>query len=464
LITTVGQTSEDGFGASQSTAYKSEVTVILIDQDKRDPVDIYAAKTKTELRKLLPGVKVKTIPVNIMGTADRAPVELVVMGTELDSVMAYAKQAMDVLRKIDGTSDVKLSVEEGNPEINVQVDRDKMSALGLTLDQVGATMQTAFNGTADDAKAKFRQGGYEYDINIRFDDFNRKNIQDVANVQFANNKGQLIKLSQFADIIESSGPSRLERRDKSTSVSVQSQVVGRPSGTVQQEFAQALTRLQQPTGVSYVFGGDAENQGDSFSTLGIALLISIVMVYLIMVALYDSYIYPFVVLFSIPLAIIGALLALALTNNTLNIFTILGIIMLIGLVAKNAIMLVDFTNQMKEQGQSTYEALIHANNARLRPILMTTIAMVIGMLPIALATGGVAAIKNGLAWVIIGGLISSMFLTLIVVPVVYKIADSIMRRFGWGNPAARRLIRQRMVAPYKAEEEEEELEEMLSAN
>jgi len=465
LITTVGQTSEDGFGASQSTAYKSEVTVMLIDQSKREGVDIYAAKTKTELRKLLPGVKVKTIPVNIMGTADRAPVELVVMGTELDSVMAYSKKAMDVLRKIDGTTDIKLSVEEGNPEINVQVDRDKMSALGLTLDQVGSTMQTAFNGTADDAKAKFRQGGYEYDINIRFDDFNRKNIQDVANIQFANSQGQLIKLSQFANIIESSGPSRLERRDKSTSVSVQSQVIGRPAGTVQTEFAQALTSLPKPTGVSYVFGGDAENQGDSFSTIGIALMISIVMVYLIMVALYDSYIYPFVVLFSIPLAIIGALLALALTNNTLNIFTLLGMIMLIGLVAKNAIMLVDFTNQMKEQGQSTYEALIHANNARLRPILMTTIAMVIGMLPIALATGGVASIKNGLAWVIIGGLISSMFLTLIVVPVVYKIVDSIMRRFGWGNPAAKRLIRQRMVAPYTVEEEtEEELESILSAN
>ncbi|HEY0612328.1 MAG TPA: efflux RND transporter permease subunit, partial [Chitinophaga sp.] len=431
---------------------------------KREPVDIYAAKTKTELKKLLPGVKVKTIPVNIMGTADRAPVELVVMGTELDSVMAYSKQAMDVLRKIDGTTDVKLSVEEGNPEINVQVDRDKMSALGLTLDQVGSTMQTAFNGTADDSKVKFRQGGYEYDINIRFDDFNRRNIQDVSNIQFANSQGQLIKLSQFANVTEGSGPSRLERRDKSTSVSVQSQVIGRPAGTVQQEFEQALTKLPKQTGVSYVFGGDAENQGDSFSTIGIALMISIVMVYLIMVALYDSYIYPFVVLFSIPLAIIGALLALALTNNSLNIFTLLGMIMLIGLVAKNAIMLVDFTNQMKEQGQSTYEALIHANNARLRPILMTTIAMVIGMLPIALATGGVASIKNGLAWVIIGGLISSMFLTLIVVPVVYKIVDSIMRRFGMGNPAAKRLIRQRMVAPYTEEEEvEEELEEVLSA-
>jgi HAE1 family hydrophobic/amphiphilic exporter-1 len=174
------------------------------------------------------------------------------------------------------------------------------------------------------------------------------------------------------------------------------------------------------------------------------------MVYLIMVALYDNFIYPFVVMFSIPLSIIGALLALALTNNTLNIFTILGMIMLIGLVAKNAIILVDFTNQMKEEGATTDEALIQANHARLRPILMTTIAMVIGMLPIALATGGVASTKNGLAWVIIGGLISSMFLTLIVVPVVYKIIDMAMDKFGWGKASKKRYYRQKMVSPMEA--------------
>lgn len=458
LITTVGQTSEDGFGTSQSTAYKSEITVMMVDADKRKvSADIYAAQMKVELRKILPGVKVKTMDVSILGTAEAAPIELVVMGSELDSAMVFAREAMAVLKKIDGTSDVKLSVEEGNPEINVVVDRDKMSALGLTLENVGGTMQTAFSGTADDSKMKFRQGDYEYDINIRFDDFDRKNLTDVSNIQFVNNKGQLIKLSQFATITEGSGPSQLERRDKNTSVSVKSQVIGVPSGTVQAAFAKQLEPLRKPVGVSYLWAGDAENQGDSFGTMGAALLISIVLVYLIMVALYDNYIYPFVVLFSIPLAIIGALLALALTNNTLNIFTILGMIMLIGLVAKNAIILVDFTNQMKEQGQSTDEALIHANNARLRPILMTTIAMVIGMLPIALATGGVSATKNGLAWVIIGGLISSMFLTLIVVPVVYKIVDGFMTRFGMNKPSAKRLIRQRLVAPYAAEIEEASL-------
>lgn len=450
LITTVGQTSEDGFGNAQSTAYKAEITVMLVGPEHRlDASDIYAAKIKKELKSILPGVKVKTTDVSILGTAERAPVELVVMGTELDSVINYAKRAMDTLKTISGATEVKLSVEDGNPEINVQVDRDKMAALGLTLDAVGGTMQTAFSGTADDSKVKFRQGDYEYDINIRFDDFNRKNLEDVSNIQFINDKGQLIKLSQFAVITEGSGPSHLERRDKNTSVSVQAQVMGRPSGTVTQEFSDKLAKMDKPAGINYIFGGDAENQGDSFGTMGAALLISIVLVYLIMVALYDNYIYPFVVLFSIPLAIIGALLALALTNNTLNIFTIMGIIMLIGLVAKNAIILVDFTNQMKEQGQSTYQALIHANHARLRPILMTTIAMVIGMLPIALATGGVGSIKNGLAWAIIGGLMSSMFLTLIVVPVVYMIVDMGMAKLGMGRLSSKRYIRQRMVASYE---------------
>lgn len=148
-----------------------------------------------------------------------------------------------------------------------------------------------------------------------------------------------------------------------------------------------------------------------------------------MVALYNSYVYPFVVLFSIPLSFIGALLALALTNNSLNIFTILGVIMLIGLVCKNAILLVDFANHRKSEGESTYNALIQANHARLRPILMTTIAMVFGMIPIALASGAAAEMNNGLAWVIIGGLISSLFLTLIIVPVVYAIFDSLIARF-----------------------------------
>ncbi len=447
ITTTVGQSSEDGFGMSSSTAYKSEITVTMIPENERNErSDLYAASLKKELGAMLTGAKVKTTPVNIFGTADRAAIDLVIMGTHQDSAMKFAKIAAKELENIDGATAVKLSVEEGNPEVHISIDRDKMASLGLSMETIGGTLQTAFAGTADDSRMKFRQGEYEYDMNLRYDNFNRRSAEDVRNVIFVNSRGQNIRLSEFATVTQSSGPSRLERRDKLASVNVQSQVIGRPSGDVTKDFTKQLEKLQKPEGISYKFGGDAENQGESNSTLGIALLLSVLLVYLIMVALYDNYIRPLVVMFSLPLSLVGAFLALALTNNTLNIFSIMGIIMLFGLVAKNAIMLVDFANQSKEEGYSTDEALIRANQARLRPILMTTIAMVFGMLPIAFASGGVGAIKHGLSWVIIGGLISSMFLTLIVVPVVYKITDLMMIRFGWGNIAKKRLVKQKITS------------------
>lgn len=451
LITTVGQTSE-GLGASQSTPYKSEIDVKLVDKKFRaDDSYIYAAKIKRELQPILVGAKVKTMPVGMLGTADKAPLALVVSASDLDSAMVYANAAMAELKKIKGATEIKLTVESGNPEINVQVDRDKMSALGLTLQTVGLTMQTAFNGNTD---GKYRAGEYEYDINIRYGSFNRSSIDDVKNLEFTNDKGQQIKLSQFAEVKEAAGPSQLERRDKSPSVTVEGQTVGRPTGTVAAEWQKAFEKLPKPIGVNWVWGGDMENQTEGFGTLGIALLAAILLVYLVMVSLYDSFVYPFVVLFSVPLSFIGALLALGLTNNSLNIFTILGVIMLIGLVCKNAIMIVDFANHRKQAGESTFNALIQANHARLRPILMTTIAMVFGMLPIAIASGPGAEWKNGLAWVIIGGLVSSLFLTLIIVPVIYAILDHWIDK-GKKKKKEQRTIEELMNEDYVASETED---------
>lgn len=442
-ITTVGQVS--GSFSTQSTAYKAELNVQLVPKkDRKDDSYLYAAKIKTVLQKELVNAKIKTTPVSILGTAEQAPLALVVMGPTTDSAMGYARSAMEALKKIKGATEVKLSVEAGNPEITVQVNRDKMAALGLTLQEVGTTMQTAFNGNTD---GKYRAGEYEYDINIRFSSFNRSSIDDIGNLVFMNKSNQQVTLSQFAEIKQSSGPSQLERRDKSASITVQAQTIGRPTGTIAAEWKEALEKMKTPPGISVVWGGDQENQGEGFGSLGIALLTAILLVYLIMVALYNSFAYPFVVLFSIPLSIIGALLALGLTNNSLNIFTILGLIMLIGLVAKNAIILVDFTNQRKAEGESTYQALIDANHARLRPILMTTIAMVIGMIPIAVAKGAGAEWKNGLAWVVIGGLVSSLFLTLIIVPVMYAIFDKLITRF---SKKKTKPIEELMVEDYTA--------------
>ncbi|MEI7488002.1 MAG: efflux RND transporter permease subunit [Chryseobacterium sp.] len=431
MITTVGQQSS-GFGGAQATLYQSEIQVILVDKSERnESTDIKSAKIKRALEEKFTGVEFKTAPIGLMG-ADNAPIEMVVTAQDNETANKEANRILELLKKVPGSVDAELSTDSGSPEVQVNIDRDKMASLGLNLSSVGQTMQTAFSGNTD---GKFRAGEYEYDINIRFGDANRQSIDDVRNLMFTNPQGQQIRLSQFADVKMGSGPSLLERRDKAPSVKVKSKVVGRPVGDVANEWAAQFMENEKtkPAGVSYIWSGDMENQTEGFGTLGIALLAAIVLVYLVMVSLYDSFVYPFVVLFSIPLALIGVMLILAITGNSLNIFTMLGMIMLIGLVAKNAIMIVDFANMRKEAGANTHDALIQANHARLRPILMTTIAMIFGMIPIAIAKGAGAEMNNGLAWVIIGGLTSSLFLTLIIVPVVYSLFDSILRRMGKGE-------------------------------
>ena len=426
MITTVGQ-STSGMGGTQATPYKSEIQLTLIDKKERsESTNIIAAKLKRELTQYLVDAKVKTVPVGLLG-AEQSPIALVITSDNVEVAQQYAEKAAGLLKTIDGATEIKLSSEAGNPEINVELDRDKMTLLGLNVATVGTTMRTAFNGNDD---SKFRTGDSEYDINILFQEGNRQSIDDIENMTFINAMGQQIKLSQFATINYASGPTQLERYDKSPSVTVQAQTVGRPTGTVVSEWKTKLETLQKPANVHFTFSGDQEMQDEGFGTIFVSLFAAILLVYMVMVVLYDSFSRPFVVLFSIPLSFIGALIALALANMSLNIFTLLGMIMLIGLVAKNAIMLVDFANHRKLEGEDTVTALIQANHARLRPILMTTIAMVAGMIPLAIANGAGAEVNKGLAIVIIGGLLSSLFLTLIVVPLVYLIFDNIGKRFG----------------------------------
>lgn len=424
MITTVGQAS-DGLIAVGGSRYKAEILVKLR-KDYKESSKVYSAVLKRELEDLLVDAKIKTVNVGIMG-AEQSPLQLTIIGSNVKDAQAFAEEAAALLRKIPGATGVKLTSEAGNPEISVRVDRDKMTSLGLNIASVGAVMQTSFSGNTDN---KYRAGENEYDINIKYNETGRAGIDDVKNLKFISSNGTPVLLSQFADVEYSSGPTLLERRDKSPAVSIQGQVIGRPLGSVAQEWENEFSKLERKPGVSYIWGGNMENQKEGFGTLGFALIASILLVYLVMVALYDSFSTPFIVIFSVPLSFIGALLLLALTNQSLNIFTILGIIMLIGLVTKNAILLVDFANHRKEAGDSTFDALVAANHARLRPILMTTIAMVIGMVPIAMATGDGADMNRGLAIVIIGGLLSSLLLTLVVVPVVYAIFDGFKRRFG----------------------------------
>lgn len=411
---------------TSNNANLAEITVGLIDNTKRQfTSDEFGVTLQKELAEKLPGVKVTASSIGVTGTTNGTPIQIAIKGLDLEDVRSVAEKYKSIIENVPGTQFVKLSVKDPKQEVGINLNREKMTLMGLNASIVGKSIQNAFSGNDD---SKFKQNGDEYKILIGLDANDKTNINDVRNLSFSNSDGQNFVLSQFADVYLSLGESVLERNNRLNSIKVESNVVGLPTGTVADNIKEKVKNVKLPTGVSVDYEGDTKNQGEAFGSLGLALIVGIVLVYLVMVALYDSAIYPFVVLFSIPVALIGALLVLALTMETLNVFTIIGMIMLLGLVSKNAILIVDFANHLKENGKSVHDALVEAGKERLRPILMTTLAMILGMLPIALAKGAGAEFKNGMAWVIIGGLTSSMILTLFVVPAMYMIIEKIFNR------------------------------------
>ncbi len=420
----VGVSNEGLIG--QTSNHSSELDIELVPKEQRSLSTYQVGEEIKKYALQIPGVRVRVDPIGLFGVANQTPIQLFVSGPSRTDVLKSAQVLEDVVKSIPGTADVRLSTDLSSPEMRVEIDRQKLAAFGLSIADVGATLQVAMQGNDD---AKFRQGGDDYDILVSLDKFDKSKISDLKQMTFINSKGQTIQLQQFARVYQSTGPSALQRFDRISAVTVYSQVIGRPTGTVGQDIKNAMAKKTLPPGVDITYWGDLKNQADAFSSLGLALIAAIIFVYMVMVALYDSYLEPFVILFSIPVAMVGAFLALALTMNSLNIFSILGIIMLIGLVGKNAILLVDRTNQRKmEEGVSTFEALIEAGESRIRPILMTTTAMVIGMMPLALSHDAGSEWKSGLAWAIIGGLISSMFLTLVLVPVMYELLEHVQAR------------------------------------
>ncbi|MBI2416920.1 MAG: efflux RND transporter permease subunit [Ignavibacteriales bacterium] len=435
----VGVSNEGLIGfASNNT---SEINVTLTPRKTRKKSTDDVSEEIKKYVQTLPGVKARVNPIGIFGTANQTPIQMVVSAPNPDDVNKWSKILMDKVKKVPGTADVRLSSEDGKPETRIVIDRDKLNYFGLSIAEVGGALRVALTGDDD---SKYRDGTTEYDIRIQLDEFNRSKTADVGKISFLNKKNEHIELQQFASVIHTSGPTKLQRQDRNACVFLYSQVAGRPSGSISADIEKEIKNLPLPPGVEITFAGDVKNQKESFASLALAMMAAVLFTYMIMVALYDSFIYPFVVLFSIPLAMIGAILALALSMKALSIFSILGIIMLVGLVGKNAILLVDRTNQMREEGLEVHGALMDAGKMRLRPILMTTFTMIFGMMPIALSTASGAEWKTGLAWGLIGGLTSSLMLTLVVVPSVYsiveewrvKVASFLKRKFNIGADEA----------------------------
>lgn len=412
------------------SANKTEFTIQLKSKKelKNLPTETFMKNLREELKSKFPSINYSMAALGLIPRS--APIEITLSGSNLDLVMKTGNELKTVIEKIPGADNVRLSVEAGSPEYKIIPDKDKMQRLGLTTAFVGLNLRTAFTGNDD---ASLTENGTEYPVRIWLNDFSRRNFEDVQQLSIINPMGMPMEVSQFATVVQGNSPSLLERKDRQPSVTLTADALGRPSGTVADDVVAYLKENPLPNGIQMTWGSDIKRQNDSFGALGSVLLISFLLIYLIMVALYDSYVYPFVVLFSIPVAAIGAFFALNLSLSNLSLFALLGLIMLMGLVVKNAILIVDFTNQLKAEGKHFKEALIIAGKGRMRPILMTTLSMVVGMLPIAMATGTAAEWKNGLAWVIIGGLLSSLILTVFLVPMVYYLVDTAKEKISKRN-------------------------------
>ncbi len=402
------------------SANKTEFTIQLKSKKelKNVPTETFMKKLREELKTKFPSINYSMAALGLIPRS--APIEITLSGSNLELVMRSGNELKTVIEKIPGADNVRISVEAGSPEYKIIPDKDKMQRLGLTTAYVGLNLRTAFTGNDD---ATLTENGTEYPVRIWLDGYSRKNFEDVQQLSIINSSGFPIKISQFASVEQDNSPSLLERKDRQPAITLTADALGRASGTVADDVVAYLKENPLPKGIQMTWGSDIKRQNDSFGALGTVLFISFLLIYLIMVALYDNFIYPFVVLFSIPLAAIGAFFALNLSLSNLSLFALLGLIMLMGLVVKNAILIVDFTNQLKAEGKHYKEALIIAGKGRMRPILMTTLSMVVGMLPIAMASGTAAEWKNGLAWVIIGGLLSSLILTVFLVPMIYYLVD-----------------------------------------
>lgn len=423
-LSTIGKQQSQWKNAEQSNLGQVQVKLVDKSERKRSTKDMMLAIQKQVA--VIPGLKTSYATMSMWGSANMAPLQIEIIGSDLAEVTKFADRVSAIVAGTKGTVDVVSSWEEGKPEVQIAVDREKTAKMGLTLVEVGLAVRTALEG---DVATKYQEGDTEYDTRVVLNKANRVKTEDVGKITLLNRYGQVVQLSQVANASYGKGPSEIQRKDRERLVTVASNLSGEIAlGQVTAAVEQAVKAEGIPNGIKIFFGGDAENMRDMFSDMSIALTLAILFVYMIMVSLFESYIHPFTIMFSLPVALVGALGALALTGMTLSMFSMIGIIMLMGLVTKNAILLVDFTNTLRGRGMGMREALLEAGKTRLRPIIMTTATMIFGMMPLALALGAGSEMRQSMAVVIIGGLTSSTLLTLVLVPVVYTYVEGLKEK------------------------------------
>ncbi len=394
-------------------------------------------RSQEDLKKLvrmklrqIPGMKASAEDLAIVagGGIRATPIQYSIRGQDLASLQKYARQISEEFARLPGIVDVDTSLEAGKPEFKVYIDRDRAADLGVDVATVAEAINLLISGELDIARYKDELRGKRYDIRIRLNPEDRSSKGSLERIYVRARDGKLVELSNVVKIEEGTGPSVINRVDRQRAITIFASLENKPLGEATNELDSIAGKVL-PSDYIPKYQGMADVMKESFGFLLFALLLGIVMAYMILAAQFESFIHPITVLISMPLSFVGAFGALFITGRTLSIFSIIGLILLMGLVKKNAILLVDYTNVLRGRGMSRREAILQAGPVRMRPILMTTFAMIFGMLPIALAVGEGAEARAPMGIAVIGGLLTSLVLTLVVVPSAYDIFDDWQEKF-----------------------------------
>ncbi len=351
----------------------------------------------------------------------KTPVEVIFFGEDLDALRGYASTLEEQLAAVTGLVDIRSSLEEGSPELQVRFDRSRLASLGLDMRGLSETLRDRVQGVVP---TRFREEDRQIDIRIRNREVDRSTLDDVRNLVIPGPEGRPIRLVTVADITADRGPAEIHRIQQQRAAVLSANLQDRNLGSAVKEIREIIRKTPPPVGVSAELGGQNEEMQVSFASLRFALALAIFLVYLVMAATFESLIHPLIVLFSIPLALVGVVLGLLLTSTEITVIVLIGVVMLVGIVVNNSIVLLVKINQLRRRGIEKREAVVRASRIRFRPILMTTLTTVLGLLPMALALGEGAELRSPLAITVSFGLILSTLLTLVVIPVIYMTIPS----------------------------------------
>lgn len=351
----------------------------------------------------------------------KTPVELVFYGDNLDELREYTLGVLPSVRSVPGIADVRASLEAGNPELTVRFDRDRLASQGLTIDDVSSRLQDRVQGTV---VSRFREADRHIDIRVRNREEDRDTVSDIENLVVAERDGVPVTLAAVADIGPALGPAEIHRIQQSRAAIITGEVSGRSLGDVIAELERVVRAHPTPAGITFALAGQNLEMKRSFASLAFALGLAVFLVYLVMAATFENLVHPFIILFTMPLAVVGVVIGLLVGGFTLNIISMIGMIFLAGVVVNNAIVLVDAINRYRRLGLEMEEAVVRASTVRLRPILMTTLTTVLGLLPLSIGFGEGAELRQPLAVVVSFGLVVSTALTLLVIPAVYTMVPS----------------------------------------